>query len=153
MEIQSIATLAKGWGMKREKTDDGEAVYARLRFTGLFLSVSQLDELQGLEPGAHRPLYDALGAPKLARSIEPMPDKLCITGTIGDGGKRDRLALVEADITSLALALVPDGAELSGELRWLVAGDEAADCEPLLGRVCSVYWRITNRQGDLLAAA
>lgn len=43
------------------------------------------------------------------------------------------------------------GALLSGQLIWTVAGDEAGDAEPLLGRECGCLWAVEDGgQQDLL---
>lgn len=154
MQINSVATIAKGVSLKREKIDDAEHVVAHLKFSDLFLSREQIDEITGRPPGwARGAFFDELGAPVMPLALDLPGLELSVVGTIGDAEKQDRLQLVEATLAGITLTMTTAGAAAQGTLTWLVAGDEANDCEPLLGRVCSARWKIANRQGRLPLAA
>lgn len=154
MQIETVASIAKGVSMKREKVDDVEHVVAHLKFTDLFMTREQIDQLTGRPDGwCRRALFDELGAPVFHMNVELPKLQLSVVGAVGDAAQPDRLNLLEATLSDIVLSMTTLGAAVQGTLTWLVAGDEAGDCEPLLGRVCSVRWRITNRQGDLLAVA
>ncbi|MDP2322546.1 MAG: hypothetical protein Q8N51_00760 [Gammaproteobacteria bacterium] len=148
-------TAAKSWNMKREKGEDGaEVTYGHLRFSDLFITREQVNQLLGQEDGwARKALFDELGAPRGRWSIVCPTLDLSVVGTVGDGEKDDRLQLLQATLGSIEVTLTNQGAVIAGQLTWMVAGDEAADCEPLLGRVCSVKWDLNNRQGDMLRDA
>lgn len=155
MKLKTVLTSAKSWSMKREKTEeDGEVTYGHLRFSGLFITREQVDQLLGQEASwARTALFDALGAPRGFWSISCPKLELSVVGTVGDGEKDDRLQLLQATLNSIEVTLTQQGADVSGQLSWLVAGDEAADIEPLLGRVCGVNWDLNNIQGDMLREA
>jgi AMMECR1 domain-containing protein len=153
MKIETILTVAKGFSLKREKTEDAELVYAHLKFGEMFLTREQIDTLLSQREGwARSSLFDPYGAPLMAMDIALPKLELCVVGTIGDAEKEDRLRLLEATLGDVGLLLTTQGAALSGTLTWQVAGDEASDVEPLLGRICSANLTLKNRQGDLLHA-
>jgi hypothetical protein len=154
MQIKTVAHIAKGVSMKREKIDDVENVVAHLKFSDLFMTQEQVDELTSRPPGwCRRALFDELGAPVFHMNVQLPKLELSVVGTVGDAQQPDRLHLLQATLSDIVLSMTTLGAAVQGTLTWLVAGDEASDCEPLLGRVCAVSWQITNRQGDLLAVA
>ena len=153
MKIETVLTVAKGFSLKREKTEDAELVYAHLKFSEMFLAREQIDALLSQRDGwARAALFDPYGAPLMAMDIALPKLELCVVGIIGDAEKEDRLQLLDATLGDVSLLLTTQGASMSGTLTWQVAGDEATDVEPLLGRICSGKLTLRNRQGDLLRA-
>lgn len=155
MKLKTVLTAAKSWSMKREKAEDNsEVTFGHLRFSDLFVTREQVDQIMGQESGwARTALFDDLGAPRGFWSISSPKLELSVVGTVGDGEKDDRLQLLQATLDSIEVTLTQQGAVIAGQLSWLVAGDEAADIEPLLGRICGVKWDLNNIQGDMLREA
>lgn len=153
LTIDTIADVAKGFALKREKQDDDtECAVAHLKFTGLRLDRDQLDELLGRAIGwTTASFYDELGAP-FARCVLSFPKlEFEVTGTIR-GPQKPRLTLKQATLSGLDVALADKCVLVSGELAWEAAGDEVTDVETLLGQTCGVVWTIRDGgQQDMLA--
>lgn len=155
IRIESVLKVGKGITVKIEKQpDDTEKAIAHLKFSEALITREHLDQLVTGVIGSLWPaLYDESGAP-IARMTIGLPYlEVVLGGTIsGNKNKRESLALIQATLTGVEMALVPNGAHLSGELTWEAAGDEVSDAEPLLGQLCACNWTIDDRrQGDLLA--
>lgn len=156
IEINTVGTVGKALNIKREKgEDDAEIVVAHLKFSDAIVPRETIDELLNRSIGwAQSCLYDELGAP-IARMEISLPKFACeVTGKIHGTLKGDNITLTQATLDGVSLLLTDKGASLSGNLAWLVAGDEASDAEPLLGRLCSLHWVLQDAgQKDLLRAA
>jgi hypothetical protein len=152
MQIETIATIGKGLRIVREKdAEGGEVTRAHLAFDELIITRESFDEIAGMTPGWSRAaLFDECGAPLAFMRVEMPTLSRIITGTVGDPEKPDRLPLIEAELSSLVFTPRDSVVSVSGKLTWVVAGDEAADCEPLIGRVCAIKWQVRAMQGDML---
>lgn len=163
IEIDTTALIGKGVTIKREKRGDEEELIAHLKFQGAFVQREVIDELCRQPIGwSQGCLFDDLGAP-IGRLVLQLPNLVAtITGSIRGVKARESISLTEAALEGVALAigtqtrddLMQPGAMLSGELTWVVAGDEASDLETLLGRECGIAWTIHDGgQQDILRAA
>lgn len=153
MKISTILTLGPGLTIKREKGDDGDArTLAHLKFTGLVVKREEVNELAGQQPGwCETCFYDELGAPLGDWTLTLADREFTVSGEITDHGGRHRLRIAEAQLDKLAITFTSIDAVLSGQLSWLVAGDEAGDAEPLLGQTCAVALTLTDGgQQDML---
>lgn len=156
IEVNTVGVLGKSLSIKREKgEDDAEIVVAHLKFSDAIVPRETIDELVGMGIGwAESCLYNELGAP-VARMEISLPKLSCeVTGTIKGNAKDDSITLAQATLDGVSLLLTDKGASMSGNLAWLVAGDEASDAEPLIGRLCSLHWVLQDAgQKDLLKDA
>lgn len=153
MKLQTILKIAKSLSVKREKTDEGSWVIARLKFTDCFLTREQVDELMGQSAGwARKALYDELGAPIAALCIELLGREMSAAVRISDD--TSEMHVTTGVLSDMSVELSPTGALLAGMLSWPVAGDEVSDVEPLLGKDARIDASLTDGwQGDLLKAA
>lgn len=151
MKISSVATVGKSLAIKREKDEDeGERVVAHLKFTDCFVSREEVDALCGQPEGwSRRSLFDELGAPIAKLEIAILKRDLTASVKLSDQGTEMHVA--GGKLTGMALLLNKSGALLSGELSWLVAGDEVSDVETILGQIVRADLNLTDgEQGDLL---
>jgi len=156
IEIQTTAQLSKSMSIKRE--GDVEVLVAHLKFDGALIQREAIDELVGQPIGwAQSCLFDEQGAP--IGHIELALPKLVaqVTGKIRGVKDDDHITLSQAFMDGVTIrmsGLINNQALLSGSLAWKVAGDEASDLEPLLGRLCALHWVIQDGgQQDMLKAA
>lgn len=154
-EIETTAQLSKGMTIKREKEGDVEVLVAHLKFDGALIQREIIDELVGQRIGwAQSCLFDEQGAP-IGHIDISLPRLVAqVTGKIRGVKDDDSITLSQAFLDGVSLSLFDNGALLSGALAWKVAGDEASDLEPLLGRLCALHWVIQDGgQRDMLKAA
>jgi len=154
MKISSVATIAKSISIKREKDEEeGERVVAHLKFSDCYVSREEIDQLTGQGEGwARASLFDDLGAPIAKLEIALLKRELTASVKLSDQGTEMHIA--GGKLANMALLLNKSGALLSGELSWLIAGDEASDVETLLGQIVKADLNLTDgEQGDLLRKA
>jgi hypothetical protein len=158
IEIQTTAQLSKSMSIKREKEGDVKVLVAHLKFDGALIHRETIDELVGQPIGwSQSCLFDEQGAP--IGHIEIALPKLVaqVTGKIRGVDADDHITLAQAFMDGVTISLsglINNQALLSGSLAWKVAGDEASDLEPLLGRLCALHWVIQDGgQQDMLKAA
>jgi len=151
VKISSDATMAKSFTIKREKSDDNIRTIARLKFSDLFISREQINEIACQRPGwAETSLFDEQGAP-LGKWRLLLDSALSATGSMGDPANSFSFLLPDASLSKLEMELTKLGAVLSGCLSWPISGDEVGDIEPLLGRKCAANWVLSDGgQIDLL---
>lgn len=153
VEIDTAATIGKGVNIKREKrSDDTEAVFAHLKFTDAVVPREVIDELCGQPVGrSQQCLFNELGAP-LALIIIELPRLTAdATGKIRGIQHGEAITLQQATLDGVSLALCDKGALMSAALAWEIAGDEASDLEPLLGRLCGLHVVVQDSgQKDML---
>lgn len=141
MKLETILTVAKSISIKREKGDgDCDVTRAHVKFTDLYITREQVNELVRQRPGwCETAFFDELNAPLGAWSLVPHDTALEVSGRIR-ASEIATLSLPSADLTAIEITFVgtagTPGALVSGQLAWLVAGDESSDIEPLLGRIC-----------------
>lgn len=155
INLQTAITVGKSLAIKREKGDDEtEVICAHLKFTDLFLRREQVNALCGMRPGwAETAFFDELGAPFGLWSLVLRRAEFAVTGSIS-GPDDHGLVFTEATIDGVEITLTSQGAVLAGQVSWLVAGDEAGDAEPLLGRICQAKLTLTDGgQMDMLRTA
>jgi len=157
IRIESVLKLGKGITVKIEKQpDDTEKAIVHLKFAECIITREMIDEFITGVVGLVAPsLFDELGAP-IARMVIGLPHlEVGVTGRInGNVSKSESLAITNATLGSIEIALIPNGGHLSGELTWEAAGDEISDAERLLGATCACAWIVEDgRQPDLLKAA
>lgn len=158
MQINSTLTVSKGLTVKREKDPENEGceiTRAHLKFSALFVDRDQVNALCRQRPGwAEVALFDELNAPLGLWTLTLHGREWTVTGPIsGPGGAELRLANATLSGVELTLTSIGGntGALLSGQLIWTIAGDEAGDAEPLLGRECGCNWVLEDGgQQDLL---
>ena len=157
--LRTVATVAKGFSVKREKADDDtEHVVAHLKFSDAFVERDIIDELLRQPIGwADGALFDEFGAPRGRWTISADRAEFGITGTIEGGTKRTdpRLTLANgATLTDLSVELTKLGGLLSGAIAWEARGDEVEDVHELLGKTCAIEVVLTDGgQQDLLGKA
>lgn len=155
--LNTVGRLGKSISIKREKqADDTEAVVVHLKITDIIITREELDELLCMPIGwSQQTLYGEQGEPYLQASITLHKFAATVTGRIkGAAGTDEGIALTQADWSGATVELKRNSALLSGTVSWLVAGDEAGDIEPLIGRDCMLHVVIQDaQQGDLLKAA
>lgn len=144
IHISTTLTLGKSLAIRREKDGDDEVTCAHLKFTDLFLSREQVNALCGQRPGwCETSFFDELGAPIGDWSLTLHKTAFVLAGAIDEPGG-EGMRFTEAAVDSLELKFTKLGAVASGHLVWKVAGDEAGDIEPLLGRECKAEWQLTD---------
>lgn len=145
INLQTVITVGKSLAIKREKGDDEtEVICAHLKFTDLFLRREQVNALCGMRPGwAETAFFDELGAPFGLWSLSMPAAEFTVAGTIS-GPDDNGLTFTEATIDGVEIAFTKLGAVMSGQIVWLIAGDEASDIEPLLGRICQAKLTLSN---------
>ena len=156
IHLKTVATLAKSFAVKREKTgEDTESVVAHLKFGECLIDRDQLDELLGQPIGwSTASLYDDLGAPLARITLALNASNWSASGLVRGGDKigDPLLKLKDAEIDSIALELAPLGALLSAQLSWAAEGDEVDDIADMLGKIVTFDLVLTNGgQGDLLS--
>lgn len=155
IRIKSVLEVGKSLAIKLEKGEDSQEVhFAHLKFSALFVTREQIDALADQEEGwARGALFDELGGPVARLWISLHGTEFRLTGKIGIPEDEDHLKLIDATLSDLELYLMPNGAALSGHIRWKVAGDESADAEGMLGKTCSADWSLFPPvQADMLKA-
>ncbi|CAB4242215.1 hypothetical protein UFOVP83_33 [uncultured Caudovirales phage] len=151
--IESTADIAKGFTQKREKRpDDTEAIMGHLKFSECFVPRETIDELCGLDIGwSQQALFDEFGDPLVWLEMTVPGLEADVTGVINGIKPNDLLKINTAQLTGVKLKLTQKGALLSGEIAWVIAGDESSDLVPLQGNVCRVKWVIeTPAQIDMI---
>lgn len=154
MKITTTATLSKSLSVKREKSDEGEAVIAHLKLTDCVVSREEIDYLLGVSRAAwaRTTLFDELGAPVAKLDISPANRMLTASARLC--GPDCEMHVAGGVLSALTLTLDKSGALMAGTLSWAVAGDETSDLEPLLGKLVRIEASLTDgEQGDLLRAA
>lgn len=153
MNLSTILAVGKGLAIKREKADDNTGqTFAHLKFTDLFVKREEVTELCRQRPGwCETSFFDELGAPLGAWSLTLHETQFTVTGSIAGPGGKDKLKLTEATLEGIEVTFTKLGAVVSGQLVWKIAGDEASDAEPLLGRECLAVWVLEDGgQQDML---
>lgn len=151
LKIDSILELGKSITAKAQKGEGGvEVVNASLKFSGVPIDRDSIDEVLGLPVGMSQMLYDEQGAPLRQLWIGVAGRELRVTGAIKGPKGNPTLALLQADLTDVEVALTTLGAIMAGTLTWGARGDEIDDCSELLGKTCCAVWEITDgRQEDM----
>jgi len=154
-EIETTAEIGKAVNIKREKDGDTEVVVAHLKFDAALVPRETIDDLVGRPIGwAQHCLFDEFGAPIGHVDISLPRLSLIATGKIRGIKSHEEITLRQARLDDIVLKLTDNGALLSGSLAWKIAGDEASDLEPLLGRVCILHVIAQDSgQQDMLQAA
>ena len=129
--------------------DDSEIVVAKLGIVDVPGSRDQADEILGVPIGWTERLYDELGAPFFAGEIKIAKDRDC-SAMIAAAGKAQ---VRERDAEWITLELLPNEMLMCATLTWPVAGDESADAEDMLGKLCTIELAIHAPQADLLKPA
>lgn len=155
IHIQSIATLAKSFQVKREKSaDDSEIVRAHLKISDCLVDRDQLDEFCAQPVGwSTSALFDEFGAPRAHVTLTLHRCEWAAAGVIKGGEKSSspKLTLTDAEIDSVTLELTKLGALLACQFSWVAAGDEVDDIADMLGTLCSVDLVVSDGgQRDLL---
>lgn len=155
IQLITVLTLGKALAIKREKgEDEADVTKAHLKFSEMFLRREEINQICGLRPGwAETSFFDELGAPLGLWSLVLHKAEFTV-GCIITGPDRRGLKVVGALLSGIELTFTDLGAVMAGEITWLIAGDEASDIEPLLGRECSVAMAISDGgQMDMLKDA
>lgn len=154
MEIVTVATLSKSLSIKREKSEEGEAVIAHLKFTDAVVRREEMDEIVGVLAWSRRALFDELGAPIARLEISLLNRELAASLKITGDRDRTEMHVTQGILSAITLTLADSGALLAGTLSWPVAGDEVSDLEPLLGKLVRLEGSLSDGgQGDLLKSA
>jgi len=156
LNLSTVVLVAKGLSMKRQKAnDETEHVIAHLRFTDATISRDEMDEIIGIQIGSTALLFDEQGAPVARLRLGLDGRELTLSGKVQHNeDSKTSLELVDADLKGISIHLQKLGGLLCGTVSWRVRGDEAEDCEALLGQQCTVKWRLQDSgQQDLLAGA
>lgn len=152
-DIRTTAQIGKSLSIKRVKgDDDAEIVVAQLSFTDAAVMRDEADEVLGVPLGWSERLFDELGAPYFKGALDLHGKPLEVAAVVGLT-KGHRLAITNGELSKVVLEFEPNGFLLSGTLTWLVAGDESADVEDLLGKLCNLTLAIERKQQDLLGKA
>lgn len=141
VHIETTAEIGKTFSAKAEKIGDDLVTVAHLKLAEFSIPREAVDLLIGWPEGmASERLYSDLGEPLAYFGIDLSAADFTVGGSIrGNADTGEKLAIpAAATLSGVKLALVPLGAMLSGELSWKAAGDEVADAEPLLGKLCMV---------------
>jgi hypothetical protein len=141
IEIESVATLAKSFSVKREKDgDDAEHVIAHLKFSETFVSRDTIDEICGQAIGwSTMALFDEQGAPLFRCDISLPSAEWSCTATISGPDGRPSLKVAQATLDSAVLTPTTLGAVLAGQLSWVAKGDEVEDVTDMLGAVVTFH--------------
>lgn len=153
MNLSTILAVGKGLAIKREKADDdSEQTFAHLKFTDLQVKREEVTNLCAQRAGwCETSFFDELGAPLGKWTLVLHETAFTVTGHISGPGGKDKMNLVEATLDSIEVTFTKLGAVVSGQLAWKIAGDEAGDAEPLLGRECLAVWVLEDGgQQDML---
>ena len=153
MNLSTILAVGKGLAIKREKADDdSEQTFAHLKFTDLLVRREEVTDLCAQRAGwCETSFFDELGAPLGAWTLVLHKTNFTVTGYITGPGGKDKLKLAEATLEGIEVTFTKLGAVVSGQLVWKIAGDEASDAEPLLGRECLAVWVLEDcGQQDML---
>ncbi len=149
--INSTCQVAKSLSIRAKKGgDDSEIVVAQLGIVDVPVSRDQADEILGVPIGWTERLYDELGAPFFAGEIKIAKDRDC-SATIA--ARRHKLKCANATLSGITLELRPNEMLMCATLTWPVAGDESADAEDMLGKLCTIELAIHAPQADLLKPA
>jgi hypothetical protein len=140
IEVNTVAEISKGFGVKRVKRGDAQVTLATLKFAGMFLDREYSDEILGLPIQATALLYGEDGIPVSCLTVGRKHITFQFAGSItGNPNKSEQILLAkDTEISKLELQLVPNGAKLNGQFVWAIRGDEAEDLEPLLGNICLI---------------
>lgn len=153
MKITTTCEVAKGLNIKREKGEDEiERVIAHLKVADLFVTREQINELCGQGPGwSETALFDDQGAALALLDIGLPNAEFPVTGDLHQANGTARLKIGLGTLSGLSFLTTTQGASLSATLSWEIAGDEASEIEPLLGRNVVVALDLqAPRQRDLL---
>lgn len=150
--IRTTCTVGKSLAIKLVKDGDDESVLASLSFVDATITRDEADHVLGVEAGWSERLFDSLGAPAFDGSLDLGGVVLDCTAVIGDRAHNLTIR-AGAELSKVSLTLQPNGFLLSGSFAWKVAGDESADAEPLIGRLCNLVLTIERPQSDLLRPA
>lgn len=143
--VESAAEVGKTFSVKAEKDGDDLVTVAHLKIADLMVPREALDLLIGWPEGmAASRFYSELGEPLAYFTIALEGQDYTVGGSIRGSVKTGEHLVIPAAATlsGVKLTLVPLGALLTGTLSWKAAGDEVADAEPLLGKLCMVALRI-----------
>lgn len=142
INFNAVAIVGKSITVKVEKDEKKDELrICHLKVERMQVSRDVIDALLGCVEGwAARCLFDDGGTPVAWLTLELEGARFDFTGSIvGSENKGERLMIGAAcTLSGVTLRLHALGALLSGELSWPAAGDELADVDPLLGKVCMV---------------
>lgn len=148
--LRTTGKVGTGLAIRREKAEDKtEQTFAHLKVADCFITRREIDALCGREVAWSEAFFDELGAPLGLWTLVLHKVALSATGRItgpGDGG----IAITNATFDDLEVTFTRQGGLLAGTITWLVAGDEAGDAEPLLGRECGVALVLTDGDQEQL---
>lgn len=153
MKLYTVLTIGKSIAIKREKgDDDNEQTFAHLKFTGMVAKREEVNDIAGQRPGwCETSFFDEMGAPLDHWTLALRKREFVVTGHIRGHGDGNSLKLAKATLSGIELEFVENAAMVSGQLVWPIAGDEAGDAEPLLGRECIAAWVLEDGgQQDML---
>lgn len=137
--LTTTGKIGKGLTIKREKAaDDTEQTFAHLKLADCFVTRREIDLVCDQDDGWSGGFFDDMGAPRGAWSLVLHKVAFTATGGVHGPTEREKIEVANATLDGLEITFTKLGGLLSGTLTWLVAGDEAGDAEPLLGRECRV---------------
>jgi hypothetical protein len=142
--LRTTGKVGTGLAIRREKAEDKtEQTVAHLKVTDCFVTRREIDALCERIEGWSEAFFDELGAPLGVWTLVLHKVSLSATGRI-HGPEPAEIAITEATFDNLEITFTKQGGLLAGTITWLVAGDEAGDAEPLLGRECGVALVLTD---------
>jgi DNA segregation ATPase FtsK/SpoIIIE-like protein len=147
--LNTIGKLGKSLNIKREKLeDDTEAVIANLKISNIIITREEMDELLRMPSGwSQQSLYNEQGVPYINVTMTAHRFECTVTGRIKGTAETDEgITLKQANWSGATFDLRTNSALLSGEISWKIAGDEASDIEPLIGRDCLLAFVIQDAQ-------
>lgn len=139
VRIEATAGIGKTFSAKAEKVGDDLVTVAHLKLSEILVPREAVDLLIGWPEGmAGQRLYSELGEPLAYFTLALEGQDYTVGGSIsGNADTGEKLVIPPAaTLSGVKLVPVPMGALLTGELSWKAAGDEVADAEPLLGKLC-----------------
>jgi hypothetical protein len=151
-EIRTTAQIGKSLSIKRVTVEEDEVVVAQLSFSDAAVKRDEADEVLGVAIGWTERLFDELGAPAFKGALDLHGRPLPVSAVVGLT-KGHKLKIANGELGKIALEFEPNGFLLSGTFTWQVAGDESADVEDLLGKLCNLTLTVERRQQDLLGKA
>lgn len=149
--LRTTGKVGTGLAIRREKAEDKtEQTFAHLKLADCFITRREIDALcDRPDAGWSDAFFDDMGAPLGLWTLVLHKVEFSATGRI-HGPEPAEIKIANATFGNLEITFTKQGGLLAGTVTWLVAGDEAGDAEPLLGRECGVALVLTDGEQESL---
>lgn len=155
IKLDTVCNLASTFSAKGKKDKDGvPTTIGKIKFDDLQVDRDVIAQLVSMPlDWVMRSFYDEQGTPTRRFFLGVRNREWRVSGGLNGPKPGQALVLLQADLESVELDLIPNGALMCGTLTWAARGDEVEDLSGILGTQVRALWEITDaQQGDMFDA-